>query len=156
MAQPPSRPVMARSVTRTIPFVTPQTYYGVVAWDDPKIFEYDTLEGFAEPSLFYNVGLYPPLAGPDAPKLHAVGPWLDAAVYIVTAAPAAGTLLVEYAVDRGCDYRSAVAPAAIAAQTFVNISALRITGRFVRVTFSNTTPAHTALTVEFGTYVRSA
>ena len=147
MAQPPTRPVMARELTRSVPFVTPIIYVGALAIGGTSLAEFDTLEGFADPDLFNSTLAYP---GTNAPKLHAVGPWLDAVVY----SGGACTLLVEYAVDRGASYR-AVAPAtAIPGTVLTNISGLRITGRFVRVTLTNTSGA--PANVEFGVYVRSA
>lgn len=149
MAQPPARPVMARELSRAVPFVTPRTFLGALAAPGNSVSaEFDTLEGFADPNLFNNVLAYP---GVNTPKLHAVGPNLDAAVF----GDGLTLLRVEYSVDRGCAYRIAAPDTAIPANTFTNISGLRITGRFVRVTLFNNAAAG-AVNVEFGIYIRSA
>ena len=105
------------------------------------------LEGFADPNLFNNVGAYP---GTNTPKIHAVGPWLDAALF----SDQACLIRVEYSVDRGCAYRQAVPDTAVAASSFSNLSGLRITGRFVRISLINNSGAANA-NVEFGVYIRS-
>jgi hypothetical protein len=90
-----------------------------------------------------------PATNPSAdPTQHAIGSMLD--VLVFTDGP--GLLLIEFAVDYTCAYRqisSIVIPASIPA----NVSGLRITGRFCRVTFTNTDAI--AHLVEFGSYVRS-
>jgi hypothetical protein len=65
-------------------------------------------------------------------------------------------LTVEYAIDRGCQYRTVMPGTAVPASTFVNISGLRITGRFVRVTMGNPATNTDDLVVEFGVFVRSS
>lgn len=146
MAQPPANPLMTRELSRSVPFVTPRTFVQQLANAASVSAEFDCLAAVADTNLFQQTGAYP---GTDTPKLRAVGPWLDAAVY----ATGATQLLVEYAVDRGCGYRAVSAPVAIAGTVFYNISGLRITGRFVRVTLTNTSGA--ACNIEFGVYVRS-
>lgn len=148
MAQPPTTPIMARELVRAVPFVTPYIYIGNIAPSASVSAEFDTVAGFADPNLYNSVGAYP---GTNAPKVHAVGPYLDAGVY----ASLATSLLVEYAVDRGASYRAFGQVSTITQQTFTNISGLRITGRFVRVTLTNLS-AVAAVAVEFGVYVRSA
>lgn len=149
MAQPPSRPLMPREVVRAVPFVTPRTFLGPLGAPGSSVSaEFDTLAGFADSNSFNTVLAYP---GTDTPKTHAVGPWLDAAVF----ADGLTLLRVEYSIDRGCSYRQVAPDTAIAASTFTNISGLRITGRFVRVTLINNA-ASGAVNVEFGIYVRSA
>lgn len=147
MAQPPTTPIMARELTRTIPFVTPIIYTGNVADGSSVSAEFDTVEGFADINLFAQTGAFP---GTNVPKLHAVGPWLDAAIF----ADRVTSLLVEYAIDRGDPYHQVTGATNIPASSFQNISGLRITGRFVRVTLSNASGA--AAAVAFGVYVRSA
>lgn len=145
MAQPPSRPVMARQVVRTIPFVTPTIYIGALAAGASISAEFDTLEGFAEPSMFASVGAYP---GVNVPKKHAVGPWLDAGAWCA----AASSILVEYAIDRGASYRAPVPATIVPAGGFVNLSGLRVTARFVRVTL---TDGGAGGNVEFAAIMRS-
>ena len=153
MAQPPILQTQSRQLVRSVPFVTPNTFVEVVLASpgDAAAAEFDTLEGFADVNLYNSVGAYPNGAAPATPVLHAVGPWLDAAVY----ATGLTVLRVEYAIDRGCAYHQATPDTAILATTFANISGLRITGRFVRVSLINNALAG-AVTIEFGVYVRSA
>jgi hypothetical protein len=165
MPQPPIRPVMARGLSRVIPFVTPRIFLATGAGAYPSLVagasvsaEFDCLEGFADPSLFNSTLAYP---GANTPKLHAVGPLLDCLLWADGAAapiPAnfVVTLTVEYAVDRGCAYRVPVAPTSLLGNQTANISGLRITGRFVRVTVLNVAPAAAAINLELGVYVRSA
>lgn len=150
MAQPPSRPVMAREISRSVPFITPRTFLGTLpATGNSVRAEFDCLIGFADPNLFNNVLAFP---GDGLPKLAAVGPYLDAALF----ADQPTLIRVEYAVDRGCAYHQVAPDTAVAANTFENISGLRITGRFVRVTLINNTSPTALANVEFGVYVRSA
>jgi hypothetical protein len=163
MPQPPNRPVMARGLSRVIPFVTPRTFLadGSAGWPllpalGAVTAEFDCLEGFADFNLFNTVLPYPGAA--NTPKLHAVGPFLDAAVWADGAGghvpgPVA-TLEVWYAIDQGCVYRPPVAPITVNGNVLTNISGLRITGRFVRVRLTNALGADIVL--EFGVYVRSA
>jgi len=130
MAQPPSRPVMARSVVRSIPFVVPTIFIGALGAGASTDAEFDTLQGFAEPTMFASTGAFP---GVDVPKKHAVGPYLDVGAWCA----AASSILVEYAIDRGALYRAPVPATVVPAGGFVNISGLRITGRFVRVTLTD-------------------
>jgi hypothetical protein len=141
---------MAREISRSVPFVTPRTFLGTLpAFGNSVNAEFDCLEGFADVNLFNNVLAYP---GTNTPKLHAVGPWLDAAVF----ADGNTLIRVEYSVDRGCGYRPVAPDTAVAANVFGNISGLRITGRFVRVTLLNNTSPTALVNVEFGIYIRSA
>jgi hypothetical protein len=78
----------------------------------------------------------------------AIGPNLDALYF----SDQAGRVDVEYAADLSCTYRMLFQVIA-AANVPGNLSGLRITGRFVRITYTNT--AAVAALVEFGTYVRS-
>lgn len=84
-------------------------------------------------------------AGPT-PRI-AIGPLLDVVVF----ASGAGTILVQLGVAGGSyrDLGSTGVPAGI----LTNISGLRVTARFVLITFTNTSGAASA--VEFGAYVRS-
>jgi hypothetical protein len=147
MAQPPVRPIMARTLSRAMPFVCVRTFNGVLNNGTNVGAEFDTVELFADPNQFNTVSAFP--SGSAA--THAVGPWLDALVFCDVAT----TLRVEFAVDRGCSYRQPTADIAIAAGTPTNIAQLRVTGRFVRVTLFNTSGGNSTIT-EFGIYVRSA
>lgn len=150
MAQPPTLPVMARELSRSVPFVTPRTFLGTLpAAGNSVSAEFDTLIGFADVNLFNNVLAFP---GTNTPKLGAVGPWLDAALF----ADQATLIRVEYAVDRGCQYHQVAPDTPVPASTFENISGLRITGRFVKITLINNSSPSALANVEFGVYVRSA
>jgi hypothetical protein len=145
MPQPPLTPFLSRELVRSIPFAAQVTNRNAALANAGTIIAaFDIANRISDPNSFI-VG-----ANPSAdPTIVAVGPNLDVLVFSV----GAGTLLVEYAVDSGCLYRSisnSVVPAGVA----TNISGLRITGRFARVTFTNTSGA--ASLVEFGAYVRSA
>jgi hypothetical protein len=158
MPQPPTTPVQARELVRAVPFCAQRTYAGLVIQPSGSVtVEWDVAAGITDVGQLLT-GAYPGAGGAAVPLPHATGPWLDAAVYS-TAATAGdpGLLTVEYAIDRGCAYRLVTPGTAVPDLTFVNISGLRITGRFVRVTFSNPTPTalHT-LTIELGVYVRSS
>ena len=148
MSQPPSQPLMPREVVRSIPFVSCKTFLGTLSTPSGTVrAEFDTLAGYADSNQFNNVLAYPDV---NTPKQHAVGPYLDAAVY----ADQTTEIEVSYAIDRGSQYRPIAVASAIAANTLTNISGLRITGRFVRVILRNTSLA--VANVEFGVYIRSA
>ena len=148
MAQPPTRPVMARLLSRSVPFVCVRTFNGVLGGGGGVVgAEFDTLENFADPNQFNTVAAFPS----GVPAAHAVGPFLDAAVFCDVAT----VLRVELAVDRGCGYRLAAPDTAVGASVFANIAGFRITGRFVRVQLFNNTAGASTIT-EFGIYVRSA
>ena len=149
MAQPPTQPTQSRQLVRSVPFITPRTFLGALAAPGSSVSaEFDTIGGFADPNLFNNVLAYP---GTNVPKIHAVGPFLDAAVF----ADGITLLRVEYSVDRGCAYHAVAPDTTVPANTFINISGLRITGRFVKVSLINGANAG-VVNVEFGVYVRSA
>lgn len=146
MAQPPTTPVLARELVRVIPFAAQKTFAQVVANAGTLSAEFDVAAAVTDSNQFLSGG-FPGAANPP----HAVGPYLDALVF----SPVAGTLLVEYAVDLGCLYRS-IANSGVAAGVASNISGLRITGRFVRLTYTNTSGAGSGTNVELGIYVRSS
>ena len=149
MPQPPVRPVMARGLVRAIPFVTPIIQI-VPALANAGVLtaEFDTLEGFADDNSYAIVGAYP---GVNVAKPHAVGPLLDAFVF----ADQITWLDVFFAVDRGGVYRAVTPTTVIPASTFMNISGLRVTGRFAAVQLTNKSGG-AAAAVEFGVYMRSA
>jgi hypothetical protein len=145
MPQPPVTPFQARQLTRVIPFAAQRTFNNAaLANGGTLIAAFDTGIAVTDPNQF----LVPATLPSADPIQHAIGPLLDALVFSV----GVGSLLVEYAVDYTCSFRS-VAPTAVPAGTATNISGLRITGRLVRVTFTNTSGAPSA--VELGVYVRS-
>jgi len=145
MPQPPTTPVISRELVRVIPFAAQRTFAQVVANAGTLQAEFDVGASVTDANQFL-AGAVPGAANPP----HAVGPLLDALIF----SPVVGTILVEFAVDTGCLYRS-IATSGVAAGIASNISGLRITGRFVRCTFTNTSGAGSVTNVEFGIYVRS-
>lgn len=87
------------------------------------------------------------LAAPAPTPRVAIGPFLD----VVAFSAQNGTILVSYAVAGG-SYRE-LGTTAVPATILTNISGLRVTARFVRVRYTNTSAV--AALVEFGVYVRS-
>jgi hypothetical protein len=163
MPQPPITAVQARELVRAVPFCAQRTF-AAVALAAPVgpvtqsiIVEWDVSEGITDVGQLLT-GDYPGILGVAAPLPHATGPWLDAAMWSedLTDGTNAGLVTVEYAIDRGCAFRQVAAGTAVPSGIFVNISGLRITGRFVRVMFTNPVPNTHELTVDFGVYVRSS
>jgi len=144
MTQPPSIPFLARQLVRVIPFAAQFTARNAALANAASIVaEFDVAIHSTDANSFLTGAL------PGGTPIPATGQNLDALVF----ATGVGTLLVEFAVDLSCAYRS-IANSNVPASTPTNISGLRITGRFVRVTFTNTSGG--AALVEFGAYVRSA
>lgn len=164
MAQPPTTPYLAREFVRLLPSLTQKVFRSAAAGAaETFIWEFDLGARITDPSQF----LTPPPAaavagpanssttvmggaGPQTTPQPAIGPLLDA--FVLTTGAAGGSLLVEYAADASpCNYR-AMATTAVAASTASNISGLRVTARFVRLTFTNTTAG---AIVEVGYYIRN-
>jgi hypothetical protein len=157
MPQPPTTPVQARELVRAVPFCAQSTYANLtIATAGSRTVEWDVADGITDIGQLLT-GAYPSVGAVAIP--HATGPFLDAAVYIGAGTVGEiGLLTVEYAVDRGCAYRLVTPGTAIPIATFVNISGLRITGRFVRVTLFGSGASggtHDLTGIEFGVYVRS-
>lgn len=146
MPQPPSTPVISRELVRFISFAAQKTFAAVVANAGTLSAEFDAGASVTDVNQFL-AGGFPGVANPQ----RAVGPWLDALIF----SPVAGTILVEFAVDTGTAYH-AIATSAVGAGVASNISGLRITGRFVRVTYTNTSGGGSGTNVEFGVYIRSS
>jgi hypothetical protein len=157
MPQPPITPVQARELTRVVPFCAQRTFAALrIAPAGVCQVQWDVADGITDVSQLLT-GNYPGAGGVTVPLPHATGPFLDAAVFSVPdAAGEAGLLTVEYSIDRGCAFHLVTPGTAVPASTFVNISGLRITGRFVRVTMANPAANTDDLVVEFGVYVRSS
>ena len=150
MPQPPSRPVLSRELVRVIPFAAQRTFRNVaLGAGATMIAAFDV--GLVATDVNQFIGAVEnPANNPSVdPTQFAVGPFLDALAFSVTTA---GSILVEYAVDYTCTYR-AIATTIVPIGTATNISGLRITGRFTRVTYTNT--GGVASLVEFGVYIRS-
>lgn len=145
MAQPASL-YLSRQLVRSHPFASQRTFrntnMGAAA---TMVAAFDVGLGVTDQNQF----LTPATLPSGDTTLPAVGPFLDALVFCTGAG--GGNILVEMAVDYTCSYRQ-IATTGVASSVGVNISGLRITGRFVRVTFTNVTAG---ATVEFGVYVRS-
>jgi hypothetical protein len=159
MPQPPLTPVQARELVRTVPFCAQRTYANLQLGPSGVIqVQWDVADGITDVGQLL-VGNYPGAGGAAVPLPHATGPYLDAAAFIVAAFDVTDSALltVEYAIDRGCLFRLVTPGTAVPFGTFVNISGLRITARFVRVTLTNQSAVglHT-LNVDFGVYVRSS
>jgi len=144
MPQPPTTPLISRELVRFIPFAAQDTFQAAaLAAAGTFVAEFDVGLAVTDSNQFLT-GAFPGAANPPV----AVGPFLD----VLAFSAGAGSIQVEYAVDLSCAYR-ALTPVVVPATTPVNISGLRITGRFVRVTYTNTSGG-VALT-EFGVYIRS-
>jgi hypothetical protein len=162
MGQPPTVPVIAKENVRILPALAQKTFHDPAAGAaEAFVWEYDLAARLTDPNEFLS-GQPTPVApansttiagggaGPQTTPQPAVGPFMDAVVF--TSGAGGGTLLVEYAVDADpCNY-IVVAQTVIAQNTLSNLSGLRVTGRFVRVTFTNVTAA---AVVEFGSYIRN-
>lgn len=146
MAQPPATPINPpRTLVRNIPFAAQKTFQNAaLANNGTFVAEFDVALAISDRNQFLS-GAFPGAANP--PK--AIGPFLDAVGF----SAGAGRIDVEYAVDLSCSYRFAMPGTVVPANTLTNISGLRITGRFVRITFTNTSGG--AALSEFGVYIRS-
>lgn len=143
MAQP-AAVAQAREITRAEPFCAQRTFVNAALGNGATmVAEFDLATRVTDPNQFI-VGAAPS-AGTIVP---AIGPFFDALAF----SAGAGTILIEFAVDLGCSYRS-IALTAVPAATATNISGLRVTGRFVRATYTNTSGG--AANTEFGAYIRS-
>lgn len=151
---PPTTPIISRELVRFIPFAAQKTFQSAaLAAAGQFVAEFDVRTPVTDrnqintynPATGLTTGAFPGAANPQI----AVGPFLDAAAFSVTTA---GTMLVEFAVDLGCLYRT-VTSTVVPIGAFANISGLRITGGFVRITYTNTGGVPSL--VEFGTYIRS-
>jgi hypothetical protein len=148
MGQPVTTPTISRELVRFIPFAAQKTFRNAaLGAGATMVWEFDVGLGITDRNQFLSAATAP-TNSTSAPQL-AVGPNLDAAAFSV-AQP--GTILVEYAIDVTCAYR-VVNTSIVPAAAFTNISGLRITGRFVRVTYTNTGGG--ASETEFGIYIRS-
>lgn len=146
MPQPPTSPVISRELVRIIPFTQQHTIINAAAGAGAQfIAAFDCGAKTTDPNQLL-VGANPS----GDPTQFVIGTLLDACVF--TTGPGGGTLLVEYGIDAGAAYRAVANTIAVNANQLANIAGLRITARFVRVTFTNVSAG--AL-VEFGAYVRS-
>ncbi len=145
MAQPPAN-FISRMLARFLPFATQKTFQNAaLGAAGTFVAEFDVGKRITDRNQFL-VGAFPG-AGGVAPQV-AVGPYLDAGAF----SAGAGSILIEFAIDQSCLYRT-VTTTLVPANAFTNVSGLRITARFVRVTYTNTSGA--GALAEFGTFIRS-
>lgn len=154
MAQPASL-YLSRQLVRVMPFAAQQTFFAPANAAAGAVFQaaFDVGLVVTDLNQFLTPATLPVGAGAlgaATTPIQAVGPFLDAVVFCTGLG--GGTLIVEYAVDYLCTYRQ-LTSTGVPQNTLVNLSGLRITGRFVRCGFVNVT---LNATVEFGTYVRSS
>jgi hypothetical protein len=162
MPQPPTTPFLAHENVRFLPSLTQKVFNNQAAGAAATfVWEFDLAARITDAAQFFS-GLITPVApsnssttagggaGPQVTPQPAIGPFLDA--FVFTSGAGGGSLLVEYAVDANpCLYRS-VSNTVVAASTGTNLSGLRVTGRFVRLTFTNVTAASV---IEVGYYIRN-
>jgi hypothetical protein len=145
MPQPPATAYLSRELVRFIPFAAQRTFVNAALGNGATfVAEFDVALRVSDVNQLLT-GAFP--GGGTQPPV-AVGPFLDALAF----SAGAGSITVDYAVDRDCSYRQ-IAATVVPAGTATNISGLRITGRFVRITYTNTSGG--AALAEFGAYVRS-
>ncbi len=164
MPQPPTIPIIPKENVRIVPALSQRTFQSAAAGAGATfIWEWDLGARITDPNQFISVP--PPAAnaapanstttvaggaGPQTTPEPAIGPFLDAVAFCTGAG--GGSITVEYAVDSTpCNYRT-MAVTIVPQNTLTNLSGLRVTGRFVRVTFTNVTAA---ATIEFGSYIRN-
>lgn len=155
MAQPATL-FLTRELTRTIPFTSQKTFnvatlpaanaIGVAFDVGIRTTDRNQLiggAGGAAPSVAFVANQFAAIL-----TQQAIGNLLDAVCF----STGIGTINVYYAVDSTCIYRAAPS-VAVPANTMTNISGLRVTGRYVLVTFTNTSGGNSL--TEFGAYLRS-
>lgn len=137
---------LSRQLTRVMPFATQKTFVnGAAGAGATFVAEFDVALAVTDANQLLT-GTFPSGARPQS----AIGPLLDAVCFDAGAGGA--TILIEYAVDQGASYRS-FNTSVVPQNTLTNIAGLRITARFVRVTFTNVTAGSL---IEAGVWIRSA
>ena len=159
MPQPPTVPIIAHENVRLITALAQKTFQSAAAGANSTfIWEYDLGARLTDFNQFLNANVAPANstttvaggAGPQVTPQPAIGPFADA--FVFTSGAGGGTLQLEYAADANpCNYR-AMSNTVVNAGIAANISGLRVTGRFVRFTFTNVT---NGATVEVGFYIRN-
>lgn len=146
MAQPAGS-LLARQLVRPIPFASQKIFInGSVANNGTLVSAFDISVVVSDANQL--IGTTPPVNAGAEVAQPAVGPYLDAFIF----STGAGSFLIEFGVDSSASYR-ALSTAGVPASQATNISGLRITARFCRLTFTNTSGG--AAAVEFGAFVRS-
>lgn len=142
----PANPYLSRQLVRAIPSCTQKTFRNAAAGvGQTFIAEFDVALAVSDPNQFLG-GAFPGGAQPQS----AIGPFLDAVCFDTGALGA--SILIEYAVDQSCTYRT-FNTSAVPQNTLTNIAGLRVTARFVRVTFTN---GSGGATIEAGVWIRSS
>jgi hypothetical protein len=159
MPQPPTLPVIAKELIRVVPSLSQNTVQNAAAGAGAVfVWEWDLALRLTDTGQFISALAAPANstttagggAGPQTTPQPAFGPFLDAVAFCTGAG--GGTITVEYAVDASpCNYRT-MAVTIVPQNTLTNLSGLRVTGRFVRITFTNVTAA---AVIEFGSYIRN-
>lgn len=130
-----------RNVVQAMPSVTPDERVTTLANGATVNVDFDALAATADPALL-GIG-----ASPSPAAKIAVGPYLDAAIF----SDQAVTLAAWFAISGGTFVQAT--STLVPASTFVNISGLRITGRYARVSLSNASGV--LANIQLGVYVRS-
>jgi hypothetical protein len=145
-ASQPAGLFLSRELTRIIPFTAQKTFVSAAAGAGATfVAEFDVARATTDRNQLLG-GAFPSGAQPQ----QAIGPLLDAVCFDNGVGGA--SILVEYAVDRSAVYR-AFATTGVPQNTLTNIAGLRVTARFVRVTFTNVTAASV---LEAGVWIRSS
>jgi len=159
MPQPPTLPVIAKELVRIVPALSQRTFNDQAAGaGETFVWEWDLALRLTDTGQFINANPAPANstttagggAGPQTTPQPAFGPYLDAAAFCDGAGGA--TITIEYAIDANpFNYRT-IAVTVVPQNVFTNISGLRVTARFVRVTVTNVTAASV---LEAGSYIRN-
>jgi hypothetical protein len=159
MPQPPALPVIAKELVRIVPALAQKGFQSAAEGAGAtRIYEWDLALRITDTGEFLNANPAPANssttagggAGPQTTPQPAFGPFLDVVAFCSGAG--GGSITVEYAVDANpCNYRT-MAVTIVPQNTLTNLSSLRVTGRFVRITFTNVTAG---ATIEFGSYIRN-
>jgi hypothetical protein len=159
MPQPPVIPYIAHENVRILPSLTERMFQSAAAGAGQTfIWEFDLGARITDPNQFANQNPAPANttctvgggAGPQVTPQIAIGPFLDALVF--TSGAGGGSLLVEYAADTNPFLYRSISNTVTGAGVATNLSGLRVTGRFVRLTFTNVTAGSV---VEGGYYIRN-
>lgn len=159
MPQPPLIPIIAHENVRFLPSLSQKTFQSAAAGAAATfIWEFDLALRITDPNQFLNANIAPANSttiagggpGTQTTPQPAIGPFAD--VGVVTSGAGGGQIKTEIAVDASpCNYQI-MSIVAIPASTFGNISGLRVTGRFVRFTFTNISAG---AVVEVGFFIRN-
>lgn len=159
MSQPPTTPILTHEPVRVVPSMAQKTFRSAAAGAGAtNVWEFDLGARVTDPNQFISTLAFPANssttnaggAGPQVSPQIAIGAFLD--VFAFTSGAGGGTVLIEEAADASpCLYRT-VDTVPVAAGVEGGVQGYRVTGRFVRITFTNVTAGST---VEVGYYLRS-